>query len=172
MVMKYLQNKKEKPKKNKKVRPPRWASTKDSTFNKAWKYVEEAKEVKALYIKKHFTVTDFSRKNNYLITGAEISKALSINRTSLMNTSKASPKFREYLEKINANLCEAKDNKLEEIRSDTSRGPERSSKAELVKANKELRKEVAELKAQKTAELVSQAFDELPLPVKRTLGIT
>jgi len=43
---------------------------------------------------------------------------------------------------------------------------------DLVHANTKLRIKVRELENLKTEELVTRAFDELPLPVKKKLGIS
>ena len=170
-MLKYLKDKKEKSKKDKKLAPPDWASERDSSFAKAWEYVEKNKNTKTRYIKSHFKVTDLSKKKYYQFSGTEICNALTIDRITLMNTSNASPHFRQYLDEVNDELARRRDKKLKEIKNSSSRGSVRSNKSELVKANTELKKRVGKLEAQKTEEIVSRVFDELPLPVKKKLGI-
>ena len=65
----------------------------------------------------------------------------------------------------------AKEAKILKSQKTPSRGSIRSSKDELVQANTELKKRVSELEAEKIEELVRYAFDQLPLPVKKKLGI-
>jgi len=110
-------------------------------------------------------------KKVYQIKGADVASALNISRASLMNTSRYSPHFKAYLDEINLNLEAAKDARLKKAHNSSSRGSIRNSKEELVRANKLLKKRVTELEAQKMKEVVARAFDQLPLPVKRKLGI-
>lgn len=149
---------------------PPWVSDKNASL-KAWRYVEQLRNDKALYITKHGKVTDYLTKKTYQIKGSEVAKALSISRASLNNTSSYSPHFRKYLDGVNADLVAAKEAKLKKAQREPSRGSIRSSKDHLVRANTELKKKVAELESQKTEELVRYAFDQLPLPVRQKLGI-
>lgn len=171
MVMEYLQNKaKSKPATNE-TKLPDWVSKSNSSF-KAWQYVEELKKEKSLYIKRHHKVTDFLTKKAYQIKGSDIAKALNLSRASLMNTSSYSENFRKYLEKVNTDLEVAKDVKLKQARQSASRGSIRNRKDELTAINSDLKKQLSVLENQKTEELVRFAFDQLPLNIKRKLGLS
>ena len=171
MVMDYLKERSKKSTDKQKTQPPGWTSDENYSL-KAWEKIEELKKEKAKYIKNHTKVTDFLIQKNYRIKGEDIAKALNANRSSLMNTSDFSPKLKQHLDKTNAILDKAKDLQLEKKKKNPSRGSIKNSKAELVKANTALRKKVEKLEAQKTEELVSRTFDELPLPIKKKLGIS
>jgi|GEM_PF-3628722 len=56
-------------------------------------------------------------------------------------------------------------------KKEPSRGSIRSSKSQLFTANTELKRKICELEAKKVEELVLYAFDQLPLPVKKKLGL-
>lgn len=170
MVMDYLKKRVEAAAHQQETECPSWVSDRNASL-KAWQYVEELKKEKSLYIKRHHKVTDYLAQKTYQIKGSDVASALSINRASLMNTSKYSTHFRKYLESVNAELAAAKEAKLFKAQKAHSRGSIRSSKDELVQANTELKKRVSELEAQKTEELVRYTFDQLPLPVKKKLGI-
>ena len=171
MVMDYLKKRAEEALKESQPERPDWVSEKNASL-KAWEYVEELRKQKAVYIKRHHKVTDYLTKKTYQIKGSEVADALGISRATLNNTSKYSPHFRKYLEGVNGELASAKEAKLQKTRQEgASRGSIRSSKDHLVSANAELRRQVAELEAQKTEELVRYAFDQLPLPIKKKLGI-
>ncbi len=170
MVMDYLKKRVEESAKNQDPDQPGWVSKKNASL-KAWKYVEKLKKEKALYIKRHHNITDYLTKKTYQIKGSDIANDLNISRSSLMNTSTYSPHFKKYLEGVNEDLGAAKEAQLKKSKNSPSRGSIRNSKEELVRVNTELRKRVAELEAQKTEELVCRAFDQLPLPIKRKLGI-
>lgn len=170
MVMDYLKRRAENAAPEN-IEAPEWVSRKNASF-KAWKHVEELKKEKELYIKRHSKITDYITKKSYQIKGSDVADALKINRASLMNTSKYSPHFKKYLDGVNADLAVAKDAKLQQAQKSPARGTIRNSKDELVQINAELRKKVSELESQKTEELVKFAFDQLPLPVKKKLGIS
>ncbi|GGE69667.1 hypothetical protein GCM10011533_22500 [Streptosporangium jomthongense] len=170
MVMDYLKMRVEEAASQQKAERPSWVSDTNASM-KAWQYVEELKKEKSLYIKRHQKVTDYLTQKTYQIKGSDVANALSINRASLMNTSSYSPHFKKYLDSVNADLAAAKEARILKAQKAPSRGSIRNSKDELVQTNTELKKRVAELEAQKTEELVHYAFDQLPLPVKRKLGI-
>ncbi len=171
MVMDYMKkrvqnNDTEEPKEE----HPDWASERNASL-KAWQYVEGQKKEKARYIKRHHKITDYQIQKPYQIKGSEVAKALNMNRSSLMNTSAYSEDFKTYLDDVNTELEASKNAKLKKSRKSPSRGSIRNSKSELVQSNDELKKRVTELESQKTEELVRYAFDQLPLPVKKKLGI-
>jgi hypothetical protein len=170
MVMDYLKKRIENAETNQEIATPEWVS-KDNASLKAWQYVEQLKNEKELYIKHHKNITDYLTKKPYQIKGSDIAKALKINRSSLMNTSKYSCHFVKYLNNVNAELVAAKEAQLKKAKNSPSRGSIRNSKEELVLANTELRKRVTELETLKTEELVSRSFDHLPLPIRKKLGI-
>lgn len=170
MVMRYIKKRAERTEKSQELDPPSWASAKNASLN-AWLYVEQAKKTKALYIRRHHKITDFSKQQTYQIKGSEVAKALEMNRSTLMNTSTYSKDFSDYLDNVNQELEKAKNAKIQSVRKSPSRGTIRNSKDELLMVNKKLQKEVDELENQKTEELVRCAFDQIPLPVKKKLGI-
>lgn len=171
MVMKYLSDRARlsRAEKSDEVRPG-WASEANSSLA-AWRYVEAQRKEKAGYIKSHHKNKDYLTKSHYQIKPSEVARALEINRSTLMHRSSYSNDFSAYLKAVNAELEVAKQERLERGQKSPSRGSIRNSKDELVEANKELKKRIAELEAQKTEELVRQAFDLLPLPVRIKLGI-
>jgi len=170
MVMDYMKNRAQDDGDEPKEEHPDWASDRNASL-KAWQYVEELKKEKALYIKRHHKVKDYGTKNMYQITGTDVAKALHMTRPSIMNNSTYSEDFKTYLDDVNDELEAAKNAKLEKSRKSPSRGSIRNSKNELVQSNDDLKKRVEKLESQKTEELVRYAFDQLPLPVKKKLGI-
>jgi hypothetical protein len=170
MVMEYLKKRVEEASSEQEPEHPDWVYDKNSSL-KAWQYVEQLKKEKALYIKRHHKVTNFLTQKKYQIKGSEVAAALHMNRATLMNTSTYSKDFAKYLDEVNSVLEVAKNAKIEKYRKSSSRGSIKSNKDELVQANKKLKDRVDELESQKTEELVRYAFDQLPLPVRKKLGI-
>ncbi|POP52293.1 hypothetical protein [Zhongshania marina] len=149
---------------------PSWVSKENASY-RAWLYVQELKIKKMQYIKSHYLAADFQNSGSYQIRGAEIAKDLGISRSSLMNTSKYSIDFRNHLDGINLELAQEKDKKVAKIGASRSRGTIRSSKGDLVLINNELKKRLSDLENKKVADLVTYAFDQLPLDVKRKMGL-
>lgn len=170
MVMNYMKGRVQNDADEPKEEHPDWVSESNASL-KAWKYVEEVKKEKGLYIKRHHKVTNFLTQKTYQIKGSEVASALNMNRATLMNTSTYSKDFAKYLDEVNNTLEASKNEKLKKSGKSPSRGSIRNSKDELVQANTKLRKQLAELESQKTEELVRFAFDQLPLPIKKKLGI-
>lgn len=170
MVMEYLRKRMSE---NEQVSPsdiPDWVTKTNASF-RAWEYVEKLKKEKMLYIKRHHNITDFTTKKKYQIKGSEVAAAIKVNRSSLMNTSTYSPDFRAFLEAVNSELVAAKETKLNKSKRSPSRGSIRNSKEELVETNRELKRRIKEIEQLKIEELVRHSFDQLPLPVRRKLGI-
>ena len=170
MVMDYLKKRIKQASKEQEEDVPHWVSSKNHSF-KAWQYAESLKKEKLLYIKRHESITDFSIQKRYQIKGSDIANALKISRASLMNTSKYSHDFRRYLDSVNQELDDAKEKRLKKSKESPSRGSIRNTKDELVKANTELRSKIDKLEALKIEEIVCRTFDQLPLPIRKKLGI-
>tara|TARA_Y100001001_G_scaffold156063_1_gene172532 strand:- start:8658 stop:9170 length:513 start_codon:yes stop_codon:yes gene_type:complete len=148
---------------------PDWVSEKNASLA-AWRCVEQMKREKELYIRRHRTPTDFLVKKTYQIKGSEVASALSMNRATLMNTSRYSPRFRDYLDSVNAELEEAKNAKLKSSGNPTAVGVKKSRKDDLVDLVQKLRRENEELRAMAAAPL-DEIYENLPLPIKKKLGI-
>lgn len=149
---------------------PDWVTDRNASL-RAWKCVEALKIERAKYIDSHSKRYEFANKSSYQVNAAEVARAITLNRSTLMHGSSYSKAFTKYLNEVNAELEAAMAKKLDPVKKNPYRGPISSSKNELVKTNAELRKRIACLEVQNTEELVTLAFDRLPLPVRRTLGL-
>lgn len=167
MIMKYIQDRGEKAPHTVTARP-HWVSTSNASI-KAWEHVERSKREKEFFIKTHHHATDYLVKANYLIKPSEVAKAIGVHRSTLMHSSSYSDAFSEYLESINAELETAKSEAI--ARGGKSRGTIPVNKDDLLATNKELKARLLALELRKTEELVAHAFDQLPLPIKKKLGI-
>lgn len=170
MVMDYLKKRVQKAADDNQCIAPNWTSKKNSSFD-AWEYVEKARKEKERYIRSHKKITDYLTKQKFQIKGSDVAKALNISRVSLMNTSGYSESFRKYLDDVNAELELLKNETLKAAKKSPSRGSIQNSKEELLAVNTELRKKITELESKNTEKLVKYAFDQLPFPVKKKLGI-
>ncbi|PTB98226.1 hypothetical protein C9993_08500, partial [Marinobacter sp. Z-F4-2] len=110
-------------------------------------------------------------KKHYQINGAEVARAVDVNRTVLMNTSSYSKHFREYLAGVNAELEEEKNARLKKAENPTAGGVQRSRKQDLIDRIRKDEETIAELEG-RIAENFDEIFDKLPLPIKKKLGIS
>lgn len=170
MVMDYFNKKLAQIDSSELTETPDWVSNTNVSLN-AWKYVELKKHEKIKYINSHSKRTQYLNKSSYQIIAAEVARAININRSTLMHHSTYSQAFTGYLNEVNAQLEAAMHRRLEARDKTRPRGSINTSKNDLVSANTELRARIAHLEALKTEELVKLAFDRLPLPVKRNLGL-
>ncbi|KZY65919.1 hypothetical protein A3735_07550 [Oleiphilus sp. HI0061] len=170
MVMNFIKTKADQSLRNKAKKLPDWVSEENASLL-AWQYIEEQKREKTLYIKTHNKIGDFQQKSSYKIFGSSVAKAAGVARNTLFENDTYSEQLIIYLSDINDKLLQAKDQKLKSSQNTKSRGTIRNSKDELLRINESLKSRVKELENQKTEELVRRAFDELPLPVKKKLGI-
>lgn len=167
MIMKYLQDKAATPPRSE-IKYPHWVSTENASM-KAWEEVERAKEIRELFIKTHHHATDYLIKSNYLIKPSEIAKAIGIHRSTLVHSSSYSEAFSSYLQGVNSELENKKNEAI--ARAGKSRGPIRVNKDDLLDENRNLKARLQTLELMKAQELVSYAFDQLPLPIKKKLGL-
>ena len=171
MIMKYFEEKATTVSKVESENPhPTWVNKNNASLE-AWRCVEKLKKERTRYIKSHQKVTDFLSKSSYQIKPSEVAKAINLNRTTLMHTSTYSEKFTDYLKSVNLELAALKSSQIENAISTRSRGSIRDNKDRLVTINAQLKQRVSELEQRKIEEVVKYAFDQLPLPVKKKLGI-
>lgn len=150
---------------------PDWVSVNNASL-KAWQCVEDLKADLQKYISSHSKITHYLNKSDYQIKPSQVAKKIGINRSTLMHSSSYSIGFATYLEEVNAELEKLKTEKLDKARRSPSRGPTAESKEDLVRLNTELKRRIAELENLKTEQLVRQVLDQVPLPIKRKLGLT
>lgn len=167
MIMKYLQDKATIPSPPE-IKFPDWVSTQNASM-KAWEQVEREKQIRELFIKTHHHATDYLIKSNYLIKPSEIAKAIGIHRSTLVHSSSYSEAFSKYLDGVNSELEHKKNEAV--TRAGKSRGPIPVNKDNLLIENRKLKARLEKLELMKTQELISHAFDQLPLPIKKKLGI-
>lgn len=149
---------------------PSWVTDRNSSL-KAWLVCEALRREKTKYIKSHHNAVDFIAKSVFQIKPSEVARAINLNRTTLMHTSTYSENFAAYIAKVNTELDELKVNQIKDGKFRRSRGSIRDNKDRLVIANKELKILVAQLEQTNVEKLVQHAFDQLPLPIKKKLGI-
>lgn len=150
---------------------PDWVKDENHITFKAFMATEEEKELRLQYISKHFLKKDYKNKlDTYKIAIKCIADKLSIDDTTLGQSSSYSEDFVDHLEEVNKDLEKAKNKSIEKGKSDNS---EKKSYT-----NAALKKEISELKQQlkqkeksDVEKQVNRAFDMLSKETKEALTI-
>lgn len=149
---------------------PDWVSEKNLTIE-AYQLINQLKAERLLYIQKHNKVSDFETKKVYQISANKIANSLGVATTTLISTSKYSPSLKAFLNEVNRELEDSKNKKLETHKRTLTAGIRKRKKDELVLELQKARIELDQLKIRNAEEQVKQVFANLPLPLKRKLGI-
>lgn len=149
---------------------PSWVSEKNVTLQ-AYEYLNNLKADKLEYIKSHVQLKYFKKKSSYLITASEVAREVNVATTTLISSSVYSIEFKKYLDSVNSELTEAKDNKLKTYKRTRSAGLQQQRKEELKVKLQEVRAELVEVKQRNAREQVERLLSELPLPIKRKIGL-
>jgi len=150
---------------------PDWVKDENHITFKAFMATEEEKESRLQYITKHFLKKDYKNKlDTYKIAIKCIADKLSIDDTTLGQSSSYSEGFVDHLEKVNKDLEKAKNKSIEKGKSGNSKKKSYTNKA--------LRDEISELKRQlkqqekrDVEKQVNRAFDMLSKETKEALTI-
>ncbi|WP_217875494.1 hypothetical protein [Pseudoalteromonas shioyasakiensis] len=150
---------------------PDWVKDENHITFKAFMATEEEKESRLQYISKHFLKKDYKNKlDTYKIAIKCIADKLSIDDTTLGQSSSYSEDFVKHLKDINEDLEKAKNKSIEKGKLDKS---EKKSYT-----NAALKKEISKLKQQliqqeksDVEKQVNRAFDMLSKETKEALTI-
>mgnify|MGYP004034148391 CR=1 FL=1 len=150
---------------------PDWVKDENHITFKAFMATEEEKELRLQYISKHFLKKDYKNKlDTYKIAIKCIADKLSIDDTTLGQSSSYSEDFVDHLEEVNKDLEKAKNKSIEKGKSGKSKKKSYTNAA--------LRDEISELKRQlkqkeksDVEKQVNRAFDMLSKETKEALTI-
>lgn len=156
-------------KKNNKPQPD-WVSEKNITL-RAYQLINQLKTERLQYIQKHNKVSDFEKKKLYQISATEVASGLEVATTTLISTSRYSSSLKAFLNEVNQELENAKSKKLETHKKTLAVGTRKRKKDELVLELQKTRAELGELKIRNAVEQAKYVLKELPLPIKRALGL-
>ena len=147
---------------------PGWVSAENLSL-KAYCKIKELRLEKLLYITKHSKRSDFKRVGRYLINQSEVAKTLGCSPQGLFSstTSNYSVELTEHLNDVNKELKEKKELKIEHKK----RGLQNRSKEQLISEVKQHKSEL-KINFEKTAEEAYALLKrEMPLDLKRMLGL-
>lgn len=149
---------------------PQWVSSRNSSLS-AFNHVQELRIEKQEYISSHYLAKDYRLKRNYQISGSEIARLVGITPSTLLHTSSYSSDFRAHLNSVNRELDELRHKRLERYKKSKAGGLNQHKKDELRGDLASIRAELQHAKNQNAVAQVEALLAELPLPIKRKLGL-
>jgi hypothetical protein len=156
--MEYFEKKLELEKQEEKL--PLWVSKSNATY-KAWIATEKKKGERIIYIKNHPKESHFKLKGSYQISGAEVAKAVGIDRVTLTSSSAYSNAFKTYLKSVNEELNSIKEARLEKAKKSKNKGLSGNTKQEVIAKAGSLKTQYDELLKQNAASQVEHAINML-----------
>lgn len=149
---------------------PDWVSQRNITLP-AYQCINAIKQERLKYIIKHGQIKDYKKKGLYQITASEVARAIGVATTTLISSSAYSFKLKRYLDDINKELEQKKNHKIIIHKRTISGGLQQRKKDELKIELGKTKTELKVLKKRNAHEQVSALLAELPLPIKRKLGL-
>jgi hypothetical protein len=145
---------------------PSWVSEKNSSHN-AYKAILALKKDKLTFIKKHSLKSQYIKKSNYRMQKSEVARLTNKKAQPLFNSNAYSEGLTNFFDHINAQLEEAKEQRINRPR----RGLRNKRKEDLVNEHKALLKTHQTNLSQIVGELYQKVMDRMPLDVKRKLKL-
>ncbi len=137
------------------------------TAREAYQAINDLKKVKLRYINGHSSEKSYTTKSPWTISKAEVARRVGKSSQPLFNSNTYSDGLLTYFDKTNEALYKAKNKKLNKPK----KGLQHKSKDELKESTKKLTKENKQLLQNTCEELYEKMLNELPLDVKRKLGL-
>lgn len=142
------------------------------TTHKSWQAILSLKDKKEKNIKSYGKIADKkTSKYLYEISKSEVSRVVGVSPQSIFRTSKFSPFVLYYFDNINAELL--KNHEKEQVKQKKRRinkGIRAKKKGIIVKSHQEIEKELNQLKAKATKQVLDLAINQMPLDLKLRLG--
>lgn len=145
---------------------PSWVDKSNASFP-AYKMIHTLKQEKFRFIQGHGKKTDYNKKSNYEINKAEVAKKIDKTAQSIFHASSYSSELRRCLDDVNEKLAKAKDKKLER----KAHGLQHLSKEELKSKTRSSTEELKLIKQSNCEKLYARLLSNMPLDVKRKLGL-
>jgi len=144
----------------------------DHTTYKVWQAILQLQNKKELQIKCYGKVcTSKTPKSLYEIKKSEVASAVGISAQSIFRASKFSPLVLEFFNYINDILLEFHEKEqVKQKKRKINTGIRSKKKIIIVKSHQEIEKELNQLKAKATKEVLDLAINQMPLDLKLKLG--
>lgn len=153
---------------------PSWVVDEESnTTYKSWQAIMALKEEKEKSIKKFGKIANKKTpKSVYEMSKSEVAKKVKISPQSIFRASKFSPLILSFFDEANAALLAFHEKEqIKQRRRQLSTGIRAKKKDMIVKSHQDIEKELNQLKAKTTKEILDLAIDKMPLDLKLKLGL-
>ncbi|MGB0936238.1 MAG: hypothetical protein ACPGTQ_02205 [Colwellia sp.] len=145
---------------------PSWA-VEGETSGKAYDAINKFKTAKLRYINTHSDEKDFKNKFSYKISKTEVAKEIGKNPQPIFNDVSYSVKLSEYYDDVNDKLEEKKELKINKPKH----GLQHLSKDEIKKKAQKQEKDLVKLQKNNCEELYARLLSNMPLDIKKNLGL-
>lgn len=153
---------------------PSWVVDDEShTTYKSWQAIMALKEEKEKSIKKFGKVANKKTpKSLYEISKSEVAKKVEISPQSIFRASTFSSLILGFFDDTNVDLLEFHEKEqMKQKNRQLSTGIRSKKKDVIVKSHQDIEKELNQLKAKTTKEVLDLAIDKIPLDLKLKLGL-
>ncbi len=150
---------------------PKWVSDRNKSYA-AYLAVSVLSKSKREFIRQHDRKTEYRRKSDWQITGAELARAIGVRTTTILHNTTYSNELRAYIASSNAVLEKDAVSRIKRSKDRRSNGPIMRNKSELVSEVQSLRARVKELEEANVKGQVEEVIEMLPLPILKKLGLT
>jgi len=151
---------------------PDWVSETNSSAA-AYMVIQALRDERRAYIYDHVQASDFKKKANWQISIRQIAVRIDRSVQTLIGTQvKYAHDLKRYVRRINSDLSKEKDSHLAKYhRKPKSGGVRGKKKSILEEENRKLRADLEKVKAENVAKKVEMAVTQMPLDLKRKLGV-
>tara|TARA_R110001599_G_scaffold310115_1_gene517217 strand:- start:12534 stop:13040 length:507 start_codon:yes stop_codon:yes gene_type:complete len=144
---------------------PSWVNPKNSS-QKAYEAIEELKKVKQQFIRKHGLKSQYTTKSTYQISKADVARLVGSEPQPLFNSCSYSGLLKRYLDDVNKELDASRERRIR-----NKGGLRQKKKDELVKELQETKVNNDRLLVDTIDTVYERTINNLPLDVKRKLGL-
>jgi flagellar hook-basal body complex protein FliE len=137
------------------------------TAEEAYEAINNLKEEKLRYIRGHPNKSSYKVQKYWTISKAEVGRRIGKESQPLFNSNTFSEKLTKYFDKVNDDLHKSKESRLNKPK----KGYQHKTKEELKNSTIELTNENKKLLQNTCEELYGRLLNDIPLDVKRKLGL-
>lgn len=137
------------------------------TAEEAYKAINNLKDEKLRYIRGHPDKKSYEVKKHWIIYKAEVGRRIEKESQPLFNSNSFSGELTKYFDKVNDDLHKSKESRLNK----PNKGYQHKTKEELKNSTIELTNENKKLLQNTCEELYGRLLNDIPLDIKRKLGL-
>ncbi len=145
---------------------PPWVNKNNASYS-AYTAINDIKQEKLRFVHGHSEESDYDKKANFLLSKVEVATRIGKSPQSIFRGTSYSVDLRKYFNNVNKLLLAAKNKKTEK----KAHGLQHLTKEELKTKTKTAGEELTAIKQHNCEELYARLLSNMPLDVKRKLGL-